>query len=142
MDDGPENMETQGYVRLFTLEEANELLPTITPALLELKREKEQFDQLQRTLATMTPAMRSNGHGAIAVEYEAQIHALVTRISAGVREIAALGVEVKDLNQGLIDFPHWREDHVVYLCWRLGEGNIGYWHDIEAGFGGRRELEP
>jgi hypothetical protein len=141
LDDRPDDQDTQRFARFFTVEEANNLLRELTPSLLQLKQEKEQFDQLRRTLESITPAMRGNGHGAVAVEYEQRIHDLVKRMSDGVREIAALGVEVKDLNQGLIDFPHWREGRVVYLCWRLGEGQIGYWHDIEAGFAGRQELE-
>jgi hypothetical protein len=141
MDDRPVDQDAQGFARFFTVEEANAHLPELTPYLLRLKREKEQFDQLRRTLDAITPAMRGNGHGAVAVDYEQRIHELVARMSDGVREIAGLGVEVKDLNQGLIDFPHWRDGRVVYLCWRLGEGRIGYWHDIEAGFAGRQELE-
>jgi hypothetical protein len=140
--DGPlDDRPNQGFTRLFTVEEANALLPQITPTLLELKKEKEQFDQLRRTLDAMTPAMRGNGHGALAVEYEQRINDLVTRMSAGIRALAEQGIEVKDLNQGLIDFPHLRDDHVVYLCWRLGEGRIAYWHELEAGFAGRQELD-
>jgi hypothetical protein len=109
--------------------------------LMELKNDKEQFDQLRRTLDAMTPAMRGNGHGALAVEYEQRIHNLVARMSDEIRSLAEQGIEVKDLNQGLIDFPHLREGHVVYLCWRLGEDQIRYWHEIEAGLAGRQYLE-
>jgi hypothetical protein len=129
------------FNRLFSVEEANSLIPQITPALLQLRRDKEQFDQLRRTLDAMTPAMRGNGHGALAVEYERRINDLVTRMSAGIRELAEQGIEVKDLNQGLIDFPHLRGDRVVYLCWRLGEGAIAYWHELDTGFAGRQELD-
>jgi hypothetical protein len=141
MDDPTRDDTSAGFRRLFTVEEANDLLASIKPSLLDLKREKEQFDQLRRTLEAMTPAMRGNGHGALAVEYERRINDLVTRMSAGIRSLAEQGVEVKDLNQGLIDFPHLRDGHVVYLCWRLGEGKIRYWHGIEAGFAGRQLLE-
>ena len=141
MDDPTRDGTSASFRRLFTVEEANDLLASIKPLLLELKLEKEQFDQLRRTLEAMTPAMRGNGHGALAVEYEQRINDLVTRMSAGIRSLAEQGVEVKDLNQGLIDFPHLRGGHVVYLCWRLGEGKIRYWHEIEAGFAGRRYLE-
>jgi hypothetical protein len=141
MDDRPVDQNAEGFARFFTVEEANALLPELTPSLLQLKHEKEQFDQLRRTLDAITPAMRGNGYGAVAVDYEQRIHELVARMTDGVREIANLGVEVKDLNQGLIDFPHWRNGRVVYLCWRLGEGRIGYWHEIGAGFAGRQELQ-
>jgi hypothetical protein len=140
MDEFTQDDITAGFNRLFTIEEANALLPGIEPLLRELKQEKEQFDQLRRTLDSFTPAMRGNGHGALAVDLERRINDLVTRMSAGIRELSAQGIEVKDLNQGLIDFPHLRDDHVVYLCWRLGEGQIAYWHEIDAGFAGRQEL--
>jgi hypothetical protein len=132
--------EEQRFIRYFTLGEANALLPTLLPTLLQLKEEKEQFDQLRRSLEVITPTMRGNGHGAIAVDYERRINELVTRMSDGIRQLAEMGIEVKDLNQGLIDFPHWREDRVVFLCWRLGEPAINFWHEIDAGFAGRQEL--
>lgn len=138
MDD---RVNPNGFNRLFSVEEANALIPRITPALLQLRRDKEQFDQLRRTLEAMTPAMQGNGYGALAVEYERRINDLVTRMSAGIRVLAEQGIEVKDLNQGLIDFPHLRGDRVVYLCWRLGEGEIAYWHELETGFAGRQELD-
>jgi hypothetical protein len=141
MDEFTQDDISASFSRLFTVEEANSLLQIIEPLLRELKQKKEQFDQLRRTLDSLTPAMRCNGHGALAVDHERRINDLVTRMSAGIRELSAQGIEVKDLNQGLIDFPHLRDDHVVFLCWRLGEGQIGYWHEIEAGFAGRQYLE-
>ena len=141
MDEFTQDDISASFSRLFTVEEANAHLPIIEPLLRELKQQKEQFDQLRRTLDSLTPAMRGNGHGALAVDHERRINDLVTRMSAGIRELSAQGIEVKDLNQGLIDFPHLRHDHVVFLCWRLGEGRIGYWHEIEAGFAGRQELD-
>jgi hypothetical protein len=141
MDESGQDEIGAGFRRLFTVEEANELLESITPTLKELKLDKEQFDQLRRTLEAMTPAMRGNGHGALAVEYEQRIDNLVTRMSTGIRSLAEQGIEVKDLNQGLIDFPHLREGHVVYLCWRLGEDRVRFWHEIEAGFAGRQDVE-
>jgi hypothetical protein len=140
LDGQSSDPEGQRFVRYFTLEEANALLPTLIPILVQLKEAKEQFDQLRRSLEVITPTMRGNGHGAIAVDYERRINELVTRISDEIRQIVEMGVEVKDLNQGLIDFPHWRDDRVVFLCWRLGEPAISFWHEIDAGFAGRQEL--
>jgi hypothetical protein len=63
-------------------------------------------------------------------------------IEALLRDIAELGAEVKDPEQGLIDFRTQRRGHEVYLCWRLGEGDrISFWHDLEAGFAGRKIIE-
>ena len=56
------------------------------------------------------------------------------------RELEELGIELKDARAGLIDFPCWMDGHEVYLCWRLGEPEVAYWHELEAGFAGRQKL--
>ena len=126
--------------RLFTIEQANQLLPRIVPTLIELRDRKAALDEARVALARLTPAMRGNGHGAEAAELDARVRTLVNDLAMGVRRIAELGVEVKDLDRGLVDFPAWREDRVVYLCWQLGEGAIAWWHEVHAGFAGRRPL--
>ncbi len=71
----------------------------------------------------------------------ARIHELSTELAAGVDHLNDQGIEIKSLDHGLIDFPSRRGNRVVYLCWRLGEGpTIGYWHEVDAGFAGRRKL--
>src|SRR5258708_35797213 len=95
----------------FTGKEAEALLPTVRPLVEELKRRKTAYDRRQSE-----PLLRD--------------------INALVHELHALGVEVKDLDLGLIDFRALRGDREVYLCWRLGEGDrISYWHDLETGYG-------
>ena len=59
-----------------------------------------------------------------------------------VRELGQLGVELKDYFTGLIDFPSLRNGRPVYLCWRMGEAEVAYWHELEAGFAGRQKLVP
>ena len=134
----PEQPERWG--RLFTVEEASALLPRLIPILTELRAQKAALDDVRLSLARLTPAMRGNGHGAEAVELEQRIRELVTEIGAGVHQIAEEGVEVKDLDQGLIDFPSPREGRIVYLCWHLGEDRIAFWHEVDTGFAGRRPL--
>lgn len=126
--------------RLFTLEEANALLPRIAPILENLQSLKAELDTARLALARFTPAMRANGHGMEALTYERQIVELVTRLTQGVREIAGYGVEVKDLDHGIVDFPSQRGGRIVYLCWRLGEERILYWHELDSGFAGRQPL--
>jgi hypothetical protein len=127
-------------IKLFTLDEANALLPEVTPLLISLRDLKEQLDAATAALERFTPVMRGNGHGMEAIGLERQIAELIARIAPGLREIAELGIEVKDINQGLIDFPSVRDGRIVYLCWRLGEGEIAYWHDLDAGFAGREPI--
>lgn len=128
------------WPRLFTVDEANALLPDLTPTLRDLRVRKAALDDVRAALARLTPAMRDNGRGAEALALDRRLRELVDQISRGVRSIASQGVEVKDLDHGLIDFPSRRDDRVVFLCWRLGEERIGWWHEVADGFAGRRPL--
>jgi hypothetical protein len=125
----------QNAMKLFTLEEANALLP-------EVKRLFAKIDLARATLRRMAPeakrASESQGGGGIAGGYQYS-DALATFIAAA-QEILGLGVEIKDFDQGLVDFPSRRDERVVYLCWRRGEDNIEWWHDLDAGFAGRQPL--
>jgi hypothetical protein len=71
----------------------------------------------------------------------AKAERLGTEIAEGVRQIESWGCVVKDLDQGLVDFPARRGDETVLLCWRLGEASIRYWHGLKEGFAGRKPLE-
>jgi hypothetical protein len=125
---------------LFTVEEANALLPRLIPILEELRARKAALDDARRALAESAPALRENGHGPEAAAMERRIADLARALGDGIRAIARLGVEVKDLDHGLIDFPSLREGRIVYLCWRLGEGPIAFWHELDGGFAGRQPL--
>ena len=138
MDPTPD--DPSSWPRLFTVDEANGLLPDLIPVLTELKAKKAALDEARIALARLTPTMRSNGHAAEAAAQERRLRDLTLALATGVRRITGQGVEIKDLDHGLIDFPSLRGDRVVYLCWRLGEGAIAYWHEIDAGFAGRRPL--
>ncbi len=63
------------------------------------------------------------------------------RLDGLFHEIQDMGIQVKDLTSGLIDFPAWHEDHEVYLCWKYGEDIVQFWHEIEAGFMGRMLID-
>jgi hypothetical protein len=71
----------------------------------------------------------------------ARYAALLTRFTLQIGELEGLGVQLKDFDRGLIDFPSLRDGRVVLLCWQLGEGDeLEWWHDMDAGFGGRTPL--
>ena len=63
------------------------------------------------------------------------------RLDALIHNIQDMGVLIKDINTGLIDFPALKDEREVYLCWRHGEGDIAFWHEIEDGFGGRQSID-
>lgn len=128
------------WPRLFTLDQANALLPRLTPILLDLRVRKAALDDARAALARLTPAMRGNGHGGTAVALERRMRQLIAELAQGLQQITDEGVAVKDLDAGLIDFPSLREGRVVLLCWHLGEDAIGWWHEVADGFAGRRAL--
>ncbi|HEU0113837.1 MAG TPA: DUF2203 domain-containing protein [Thermomicrobiales bacterium] len=136
----PDPNDPASWPRLFTLAEANALLARLAPLLTRLRSEKAALDDARARLARLAPSMRGNGHAAEAMELEGQIDHYARTLAAGMREVVGQGIELKDIDRGLIDFPSAREGRVVYLCWHLGERRIRFWHEVDAGFAGRQPL--
>ena len=114
--------------RYFTVSEANALLPTVRPLverMVELRRELRRRQE-------STGGASANG-GA----FEPRLRA---EIAACVGELERLGVQVKELDTGLVDFPSLRDGEEILLCWRLGEGDVSWWHTPDGGFAGRQPL--
>jgi hypothetical protein len=126
--------------RLFSVAEANALLPTLVPILSRLRGNVESI----RPAFEQFVALGAQGGGPKAAERLAALGRRVETLQAAIDEdlwmIDALGVELKEIQTGLIDFPTMRGGRIVYLCWKLGEGPIAFWHEVDAGFGGRRSL--
>ena len=125
-------------MKLFTIEEANEILPAIRPKLEKLKAEYELVASFRETVkgAAMGAELGGGGmqSGSIYVKSLYEIGKITT-------EFHDLGIQLKDYSRGLIDFPSWRDGRVVLLCWQLGEDEIiEWWHEMEAGFQGRQPL--
>jgi hypothetical protein len=127
-------------LQLFTLAEASAMLPDLRDKLRLLQRGKRELRSINETLRDISPAMRANGSGQRAHELELKAAELVSRMGAVLAEVEDLGVLVKDIDQGLVDFPALRDGRVVFLCWMVDEPEIGYWHEIDDGFRGRRAL--
>jgi hypothetical protein len=130
-------------VRHFTPEEANAALAVVAPLVERLvAQRREHVDALERQ-EELEGRIRGNGGGippATLAETAAEVERLGRSLAHTVDEIAAHGAQVKDPDEGLIDFPALRRGQTVLLCWKLGEDEIRYWHTVEAGFGGRQEL--
>ena len=119
--------------RRFTVEEANQLLPQLSKTL-EIIQEAHR-----RILAGAEPwrgQARTNGGGEQTDEYWQAMKTM----RAGLDRLFGLGILLRDAEAGLIDFPSHRDGEEIFLCWRLGEGQVGFWHGPESGFGGRRPL--
>ena len=124
------------FQRLFTVEEANALLPRLREILDDVALHR---DALREKAPHMEPILRAaigNGGGRTGSEYGLEAYNLYLAIER-VRE---LGVVLKDLDMGLLDFPHEREGRIVFLCWHPPEERVEYWHDIDAGYAGRQPL--
>jgi hypothetical protein len=123
--------------RLFSLAEAESLLPTLRSLLGEIGEAWDHVRKLNPEVQKARDASAFDGFTKAGVEYVESVSQLMFLI----HQIKNLGVLLKDAEKGLCDFPYLRQGKVVYLCWQLGEENIGFWHDIEAGFAGREPLD-
>ncbi len=126
-------------MKLFSVTEANELLPTVSQ-IVKCIQAAHRRTLLFKPEARLAAAASEHSGGMSAGKGEAYIKAL-TRLAEPVDELITLGVQLRDYERGLIDFPSLREGRVVLLCWQLGEGErLEWWHDTEAGFAGRQPL--
>ena len=128
--------------QLFTLETANALVPELTELFLRLQEIRERGQSTRQTLATVEQKGKSNGKDLASElrELQQRLEALGTEADGILQRITATGCELKDVEQGLVDFPADRDGRVIYLCWKLGEDRIRFWHEIAAGFAGRQPL--
>lgn len=126
--------------RLFTLQEATDLLPVLRPMLLRMQSDKRDLDNLHAEIESITPAMATNGHASKVKAVELDMARLVNSLNDALTRISAMGVEVKDIDMGLVDFPSLRGDRIVYLCWTVDEPEIAFWHELDAGIAGRQPL--
>ena len=123
-------------MKVFTVEEANDLIPVVRPKLEKIKAQYAQIDSLRE--AAKSAASESGGggmeSGTVYVKSLYEVGKLTT-------EFHDLGIQLKDYSRGLIDFPCFRDGQMVLLCWQLGEDEkIEWWHEVEAGFAGRKPL--
>lgn len=126
----------------FTREEAEALLPRVEPLLREIQRLRSSIADAEAVLAELQDRAMSNGHSHAGEIQQAQAESqsALDAIRTAIASINAMGIEVKDLDMGLIDFLARRKGRPVYLCWRLGEEGIGWWHTLDSGFAGRRPI--
>jgi hypothetical protein len=124
------------HERHYTPVQANALLPQLKPLLRDLRDARDRLtdSDAHNVLAEAAPA---NGGGAEG-RHVGEAFLEVRRMLAG---LEALEIVVRDVDRGLIDFPAIIEGREVYLCWELGEDEVGFWHDLEGGYGGRHRLE-
>ena len=130
-------------MRHFTPEEANEELEEIRPLVTRMVAHRRAHVEALSRQEGLETRIRGNGGGippAELAEAAATVDREARELARTIDEIAARGVQVKDVDEGLVDFPALRRGETVLLCWRLGEDTIEYWHTLDSGFAGRRPL--
>jgi hypothetical protein len=124
-------------MKLFTVQEANALLPELTPKLIRIQRLYDRLSMLRESAKTAAAASEFGGGmegGTFYVKTLYEIGKLTTALHE-------TGIQLKDYERGLIDFPSMKDDRIVLLCWQLGEGDsVEWWHEVDAGFAGRQPL--
>lgn len=129
--------------RHFTPEEANALLPEVRVLAERMVAHRRALAIATVRHARIANKIAGNGGGVNAHEVDelkSALDAEARAVAGCVEELNALGVQVKDLDEGLVDFPAWRGDEEVLLCWRLGEDEVAFWHGVDEGFAGRKSL--
>lgn len=128
--------------KLFTVDEANRTLPLVRRIVQDLLEEYPRWRQAVGRFELLTGGARADWGETgdlLSARDEVTVHA--DRINRYLQELEAVGCVFKGFDAGLVDFHSLREDHVVFLCWRLGEERVTHWHELDAGFGGRQPID-
>lgn len=132
--------------KYFTWQEAQTLLPVLESLLRTCMDAKNVMQEVEAELQQVGKKIFVNGGmlvdvGRLALR-KGEREKAVLRAKDAMAEIDSIGVQVKDLDIGLLDFPSIYEDQVILLCWKMGETGIAHWHDTQGGFAGRKPLTP
>jgi hypothetical protein len=124
------------HERHFTVDEANELLERLKPLLRELRDARDLLTDSEAH-EVLSAASAGNGGGS----QGKQVGEAFLEVRRLLTEVNEMGVVVRDVDRGLVDFPAQIDDREVYLCWELGEDEVAFWHDLETGYRGRQPIE-
>ena len=124
------------HARHYTLEQASELLPRVAEIIERMRAARDQLGDREAREA-LSDAGPTNGGG----EPGRTVSQGFLELRDSMIELRELEVVLRDLDRGLLDFPSLRDGREVYLCWQEGEDGIAFWHEPDAGFGGRRPLD-
>ena len=126
--------------RFYDIAAANERLLELRPVLEQLKADRDALAEAQRKLREVLASDGAPESNERLRVHEALVREIVRRMERAVAQIDAWGVTLRDIQSGLVDFPALVSGRQVWLCWRLGEGEIAWWHELSTGFSGRRAL--
>jgi hypothetical protein len=120
--------------RRFSLEQANRTLPLVSRIVADIVKVHRDATTQQAQIERLATASKKR------LEAEKELETLLERLGALMTELGSVGCELKDFQTGLIDFVGRHQGRDIYLCWKLGEAQIDYWHEVDAGFAGRQPI--
>jgi hypothetical protein len=129
-------IEDDEEFRVFTLVEARSLIPTLRRLLARMAKARDRLLDLRVEIDLARENARYGGGSPAGPTYLK----FMLEFTEAIQEVQALGVQVKDFGKGLVDFPYEYEGRIVFLCWKPDEDEINWWHETDAGFGGRQPL--
>ena len=131
--------------RTFTLDEAQMLLPVLESLLRRSIAGKQLVEKIEAEFQEVSQRIFLNGGTRVDIAHlavrKAEKEKALQRVKDALAEIDSTGVQVKDLDVGLLDFPCRVQDQIILLCWKLGEKQITHWHGLEEGFQGRKPID-
>jgi hypothetical protein len=131
--------------KLFSLDEAERLRPVLESLLRSAIEHKKKMEEIEGEFSALASRVLLSGGLLLDIPKiaarKAEREQALQRVKDAVAEIASTGVQVKDLDIGLLDFPCERDGEIVLLCWKLGEPQVAHWHDLEEGFAGRKPID-
>ncbi len=129
----PKRPSRSKSVRRFTLKEANSTLPLVKRIVADIVKAHAHVAALRQRVQMLEG-------GKELVEVQQQLDAATEQLKDFVSELSSVGAELKDFETGLVDFVGRHDARDVYLCWKLGEDEIAHWHELDAGFAGRKPI--
>lgn len=131
--------------KFFNLLEAEGLLPQVERLVTNIRQQKQRYEEADGGLSAISQRITLIG-GMIPpreriLQFRSQKDASARALKSAIEQIQSIGCQLKDLDTGLVDFPTLYRDREVYLCWKLGEPSIGFWHHVEDGYGGRQPID-
>ena len=126
--------------RFYDIDAANARLLELRPVLERLKADRDALAEAQREIREVLASDGSPGSDERLRAHEARVREIVRSMERAVAQIDAWSVTLRDIQSGLVDFPALVSGRQVWLCWRLGEGEIAWWHELSTGIAGRRAL--
>lgn len=126
--------------RYYGIDGANERLAEVRPLLEQLRADREAVAEAQRELVEARQTNGSAEHAEELARREADIRDIVRRMQLAVVQLDGWDITLRDIGSGLIDFPALVNGRPIWLCWRLGEEDVGWWHEVDSGFDSRQPL--